>query len=446
MQHGDAGATMEVSVQPVVRGEFLFNDVLLVDVGGHGRRHPRASESELRDLLNGKNPKDQVAHFYEAQLIHYGLQRSKDKNAAKVRLGQALNTTGLVLPPHLRDMEAQMKKEYASAVRKAKAQSKAGPIAASPGETSSKPQKRKAIGEDPESSKRTKVSMNLGNFSINIEQNAPTATAKKTPKPKADSKTVPNVSAATPKKAAKPKALSNAKPSTAARLNCPETASTAYWNPGPIGPTSFGNRTKQTARKSAPTGGGSYETEGGHASYYHGPLANAGETTRPTAEASDKAKPSTKKQTQPDAKMKAEPKVKADAKVRAEPKVKSEPKFKAEPKVKAEPKIKKEPEMKAEPSVKYEPTTDEDLPMPDAVQQSRAVTGVYNITSRQIEEEMSEFADRLRLFLCTDEEHDRVWGGFNLANMTGVLCIDKYGSATEATFGWRARNTSVEAR
>jgi len=65
-QHGDASARMEVSVQPVVRGEFFYNDVLLVDVGGHGRRHPRASESELRDLLNGKNPKDQVAHFYEA--------------------------------------------------------------------------------------------------------------------------------------------------------------------------------------------------------------------------------------------------------------------------------------------------------------------------------------------------------------------------------------------
>ena len=77
-------------------------------------------ESELKALLNGKTPKDQVAHWYEAQLIHYGLQRSKEKNIAKVRLQQALNQGKLkVAPPHLLDLEGQMKKEYASAVRKA---------------------------------------------------------------------------------------------------------------------------------------------------------------------------------------------------------------------------------------------------------------------------------------------------------------------------------------
>ena len=57
-----------------------------------------------------KMSKDQVGHWYEAQLIHYGLQRSKDKNAAKVRLQQAINQGKLkTQPPHLADMEAQMK-------------------------------------------------------------------------------------------------------------------------------------------------------------------------------------------------------------------------------------------------------------------------------------------------------------------------------------------------
>ena len=71
-----------------------------------------ASEADIKRLLLGKDKdvKDQVAHFYEAQLIHYGLQRSKDKNAAKVRLQQALGQGKLkAQPPYLADMEAQMK-------------------------------------------------------------------------------------------------------------------------------------------------------------------------------------------------------------------------------------------------------------------------------------------------------------------------------------------------
>lgn len=53
---------MDPSVQPIVRGEFVYRDALFVDVGGEGKRHTRAYESELKDLLNGNAPKDQVAH------------------------------------------------------------------------------------------------------------------------------------------------------------------------------------------------------------------------------------------------------------------------------------------------------------------------------------------------------------------------------------------------
>jgi hypothetical protein len=106
------------------RGEFVYHDTLFVDVGS-GKRHPRASASDLKDLLlpkQGKTPaKDQVAHWYEAQLIHYGLQRTKDKNTAKVRLTAAISAKSLVVPPHVSQMEADMKKEYASAQRKLKA-------------------------------------------------------------------------------------------------------------------------------------------------------------------------------------------------------------------------------------------------------------------------------------------------------------------------------------
>ena len=53
---------MESSAASIVRGEFVYRDTLFVDVGGDGKRHPQASPSELKDLLNGKVPNDQVGH------------------------------------------------------------------------------------------------------------------------------------------------------------------------------------------------------------------------------------------------------------------------------------------------------------------------------------------------------------------------------------------------
>ncbi|KAF2207565.1 hypothetical protein CERZMDRAFT_102247 [Cercospora zeae-maydis SCOH1-5] len=147
---------------PVVRGEFVYRDVLLVDVGGELKRHPRASEAELKALLNGKNvAKDQVGHWWEAQLIHYGLQRSKQKDTAKVRLSQALAQGKLkTQPPHLADMEAQMKKEYAAAVRKA---AKLSTPAVNKGA------KRGREEESKSSSQRTKVSVRVGDVSVDID-------------------------------------------------------------------------------------------------------------------------------------------------------------------------------------------------------------------------------------------------------------------------------------
>lgn len=101
---------MDHSASPVIRGEFVYQGALFVDVGGLLKRHPRVSLGDLESYLDGKVPRDQVAHWYEAQLIHYGLQRSKDKNTAKVRLQQAINQKKLTVPPHILDMEGQMKR------------------------------------------------------------------------------------------------------------------------------------------------------------------------------------------------------------------------------------------------------------------------------------------------------------------------------------------------
>ena len=119
---------------PVSRDNFYYNGNLYVEVGNlnrHNRATPEEISAILRpDLKKNKKasndpPKDQVGRWYEAQLIHYGLPPSKDKARAKMRLLEALNTNKLTVPPNITVMEAQMKKEYAAAERKAKAQHKA---------------------------------------------------------------------------------------------------------------------------------------------------------------------------------------------------------------------------------------------------------------------------------------------------------------------------------
>ncbi|KAK4544596.1 hypothetical protein LTR36_004168 [Oleoguttula mirabilis] len=187
---------MDVSVPPIVRGEFMYRDTLLVDVGGDLKRHPRASEAELKTLLDGTASKDQVGHWYEAQLIHYGLQRSKEKNAAKVRLQQALNQGKgkLKVPPHIADMEVQMKKDYAGAVRKAKALAKS----TQGGGGGSKVGKRKNDEVGAESSKRTKIAVSVGDITINIEQGMNASAAKKSTSKASLEKPVPKKTA-TPK-------------------------------------------------------------------------------------------------------------------------------------------------------------------------------------------------------------------------------------------------------
>ena len=292
---------MDAAAAPVVRGEFLYRDALLVDVGGEGKRPPRAPESELKALLNGKAPKDQVAHFYEAQLIHYGLQRSKEKNTAKVRLQQALGQGKLKAPPpHIVDMEGQMKKDYASAVRKAKAASKSSAGKDDKGAVTKATKKRKNDEVENESSKRTKISMNVGGISINIEQDEQQSSKKR----QAASKTSMNHGNSKSTKGGKTANASPQKPS------CDQKTKT----------------TKKSARETSDT-----------------PAKPATSKAKPKA---DTAAISSTPSKSTESKAKAAPKAKAEPKVKAEPKksnakTKAEPDFKQEAKVKAEPQAKK---------------------------------------------------------------------------------------------------------
>ena len=150
--------------QPVSRDGFYYNDDLYVQVGNFNR-HKRATVEEISALLrpnlkkaSSSPPKDQVGHWYEAQLIHYGLPPSKDKARAKMRLLDALNQSKLTVPPNIAKLEAAMKREFTAAEKKAKIQFK-------PSQASAK--KSGLLGVDKKR-KRSEPSGNTNIINVNI--------------------------------------------------------------------------------------------------------------------------------------------------------------------------------------------------------------------------------------------------------------------------------------
>ncbi|KAK0333128.1 hypothetical protein LTR94_022126 [Friedmanniomyces endolithicus] len=58
------------------------------------------------------NIKDPPAHWYECQLIHYGLRPSKTKSVAKLRLLDAFNEGSTVVPQSLQNLETELRKQW----------------------------------------------------------------------------------------------------------------------------------------------------------------------------------------------------------------------------------------------------------------------------------------------------------------------------------------------
>ncbi|THV83522.1 hypothetical protein D6D26_10177 [Aureobasidium pullulans] len=146
----------------VTRDKFVYNDVFLAQVDDN-KRHTRASVPELTHLLRPESssapPKDQVGHWYQAQLLHYGLPPSKDKNTAKARLLQAINAGKLAVPDHVNKLEKEMKKEFVAAAKKAKAAEK----------TTHAPTKGKKRTHE-EAATNTKVTLTVGGITISVDQ------------------------------------------------------------------------------------------------------------------------------------------------------------------------------------------------------------------------------------------------------------------------------------
>lgn len=88
-------------------------------------RHRRATVPELKEHFQSSGSgKDKPAHWYEAQLIHYGLPPSKTKSVAFKRLFDASNTGGLSVPAHITKLESDLKKEWTKRDRDAKKEAK----------------------------------------------------------------------------------------------------------------------------------------------------------------------------------------------------------------------------------------------------------------------------------------------------------------------------------
>lgn len=398
-----------VAVPPITRGAFVYRDVLLVDVGGEFKRHPRASPENIKQLLNAKEAtKDQVGHWWEAQLIHYDLPPTKQKDTAKVRLHQALNQGKLKeQPPHLAVMEAQMKKDYAAVLRKAM---KAKPDAA-------KRTKRGREAEEEPHAKRTKVSIRVGNVSIDVDQlDAASASSAAASKPHKTTKTT--AARAGGSKKVTEKATFKA---AVAKSSAGEKAASK--------PTvAKATATKSTAAKSTPA------------------KSDKNSSSTQSKLRAQHSTPPLDVSSHDDPRNHAENVFQASSASRAPKAVKKESQTKKESKIKEEPdlpgttlSINRPPEIKHE-GYLFDPDAMDTRA--EFSEREVSITGVYHIHCPQLAEQLAAEAEQFRLFLCVDTEHGILWGSFQLAMKSGTLKIDDISLSRPMTFGWRARDRS----
>jgi hypothetical protein len=103
----------------VSNGKYSFAlDSFYVETSGH-QVHRRATIPEIQALFHPGHQQQQqqrgadpTGHWYEAQLLHYGLPPSKTKAVAKTRLLDAVNGGKLAVPTDVLKIEADLKKEW----------------------------------------------------------------------------------------------------------------------------------------------------------------------------------------------------------------------------------------------------------------------------------------------------------------------------------------------
>lgn len=239
---------------PVKREKFSFaGDSLFVEASGNNL-HRRATIPELHAHFNAADgSKDFPGHWYEAQLLHYGLPPSKTKGTAKMRLFDAVKKGGLAVPSHLLSMEADLKKLWRAQESSSKKPAKAPPAPVT------KPKAKTPGGSSKSASAAPKKT--------GAKSDAPAAptTTKKRKAPSADlapsSKNSAQSTAATPKPPPAKKAKPPARNPTASKKPTVPKAGGGRTSAATPSKTTATPRMKQTARRGKPlaskTGGAS---------------------------------------------------------------------------------------------------------------------------------------------------------------------------------------------
>ena len=384
---------------PISRDGFHYNGDLYVEVGNLNR-HKRASIAEITALLRpdltkskGKSTpsKDEVGHWYTAQLIHYGLPPSQDKARAKVRLLEALNASKLIVPPEIKKLEDLLQKEYQAAERKAKAAYKKANNLSTEGNS-----KKRKQPEPP--STTVNVNLNLsgipfGSFTQIQDSSTPLSKKAKTMSKKVKTEAV----LASPA----PKSKQTARKSTGAEA-------AAAWPAFDEPSASPAPRPKQTARKST-------------------------------------SKPAPKQAARSARSVPAQPPVKKDPAIKCDPAVKREPGIKSEPRAP----IKNALPLKREPGIKPEPST----PMKNAlaVKSERSIksapklgliNGYYAISCPYLASEFSHEHDPSSFHLILALETPRIWGAYDFGAFSGILQLAQrpfFPSQEPIPLEWRGR-------
>jgi hypothetical protein len=206
---------------PVTNGQFSFNvDTFYVAASG-GQIHRRAAPPEIKALydtgsVDASSAPDHPGHWYEAQLLHYGLPPSKVKATAKMRLLKALQDGKLSVPKEHIQIEKDLKKQFQKQASDEQTQ------------TNAKNTTTKTV-----TTKTVTVSKTVSSKTIETKASATKAVAKAKPAttkavaaPKTATKTAVTKAAAAPKaapKTAAPKAAAPKK-ATAPKTATPKTA------------------------------------------------------------------------------------------------------------------------------------------------------------------------------------------------------------------------------
>ncbi|KOS44393.1 hypothetical protein ACN38_g4708 [Penicillium nordicum] len=102
---------------PVYHGQWVFDGRAFYVTTSTGEFHSRATDSELDDIFtapigNKTNVHDYHGHWYEAQLLHFGLAPTPSKAAAKMRLMDAFQDGALEIPMEILRIEATLRKDW----------------------------------------------------------------------------------------------------------------------------------------------------------------------------------------------------------------------------------------------------------------------------------------------------------------------------------------------